>query len=167
MSDFHLKYRVRTVQHARRVRTTRGCTGNRDSFAGLPVEFCAELPFATTIAGTGHHTKRATAKIAIGIVELRMIRDIKEFQAQLKRERFLNDCPLRDAQIGVVDSGTVEELAIGIAKCTEWARCECFREEVRVRTIGSRLPRILSLDGPDQIRNISVGTCAYREFRPY
>jgi hypothetical protein len=87
-----------------------------------------------------------------------MIRDIKGFKAQLKRERFLDDCPLRNAKIGVVDSGTMEELAIGIAKCPEWARCECFREQVRVRTIGSRLSRILSLDGPDQVRNIRVGT---------
>src|SRR6516162_11697922 len=90
-----------------------------------------------------------------------MIRDIEEFKAQLERQRFLNDCPLRDAKIGVGDSGTVEELAIGVAKCPEWARCECIREEERVRTIGSRLPGILSLEGPDLVGNISVGntTC--------
>jgi hypothetical protein len=162
MSVIHLKYRdADSPTHARRVGATRGCTGNRDSFAGLPVEFCAELPFATTVARTGHHTKRAAIKIAAGIGELRMIRDIEEFKAQLKRERFLNDCPLRDAQIGVVDTGTVEELAIGIAKCPEWARCECFRKEVRVRTIGSRLPGILSLDWADQVRNIRVGTTCH------
>jgi len=77
------------------------------------------LPFAATVAGTGHHTKCAAVEIAIGIVELRMIRGIKEFKAQLKRERFLNGCPLRDAKIDVVDSRTVEGLAIGIAKCPE------------------------------------------------
>ena len=126
--------------------------------AGLPVEFCAHLPFATAVAGTGHRTKRAAVKIAVGILELRMIRDIEKFKAQLKRERFLNDCPLRDAKIGDVDSGTVEELAVGIAKRSEWARCECIREEVGVRTIGSRLPGILSLEGPDQVRNIREGT---------
>src|SRR5215831_14223362 len=77
------------MPHARRVRSTRGCTGNQDSFAGLPVEFCADLPFTTTVAGSGHHTKRAAVEIAIGIAELCMIRDVEEFKAQLKRERFL------------------------------------------------------------------------------
>ena len=91
-----------------------------------------------------------------------MIRDIEEFKAQLKRERFLNRRPLRDAAIGVVDSWTVEELTIGAAKRPERARREYIREEVRIRAIGSGPPGILSLHVPDQVWNICDGATCQR-----
>ena len=81
------------------------------------VEFRADLPDAR-IPSRGHlaHRVAEDAEIAVRVIELGVIEDVKELCAYFKGHRFRNSGPLHQTDIEIVDSGAVEELPIGVAE---------------------------------------------------
>ncbi len=60
------------------------CAQSRLRLHGLEVELRAQLP-NTRITRRSHKSELAAAEVAVGIIELRMIEDVEEFNAQLER----------------------------------------------------------------------------------
>ena len=81
----------------------------------LPNKFRANLPNAW-IASVGNLPKARTADIAVRINELRVVEYVEEFAADLERLGFRDRNDLRYSQIGVVETGAVEESAVRGAK---------------------------------------------------
>lgn len=78
----------------------------------LPDEFSADLPDAR-IAGLGDIPEVTATDIPARVHELRMVEDVKELTSNLENLRFCDWDSLGDSEIGVVESRTVEEPAIG------------------------------------------------------
>src|SRR5262245_61144438 len=74
----------------------------------LPVELRADLPDAR-IARAGHYSEVAAAEVAVRAIELGVVEDVKEFTAKLKRHGLGNPDSLGHPEIGIQDSGSMEE----------------------------------------------------------
>ena len=85
-----------------------------------------------------------------------MIEYIKEFSANLEAHGLFDHGPLTDPEVRDADSGAVEELAVGIAKSAVWTTGKRVRQEVGVRSIGTRISGILGHDFPDEVGHIGV-----------
>jgi len=59
------------------------------------------------------------ALAGVGIGELRVVEDVEEFTPNLDGHRFVDDGPLRKPEIGIVETRTVEEPAVGRPKSTQ------------------------------------------------
>jgi len=94
------------------------------------VEFRADLADAR-FSRAGHKTElattvrvdviRASTEAAAWVCELRMVEDVEEFRANFKGQGFLNNSALRKAEVGIVESRSVEKLAIRIAELSQGA----------------------------------------------
>src|SRR6185295_15215222 len=84
----------------------------------LPVELRADLPDAR-IARAADQTEPAAADVAARIVELRVIENVEKFSANLERHRFADSGSLRHREVGINDSGPVEETPAGVAEGAE------------------------------------------------
>ena len=83
----------------------------------LPVEFGADLADAR-IARIGDNPKARTTDVPARIHELRVVKDIEEFETEIEGEILLDDGVLQDAEIRVVEAGTMEEAAVGSPECS-------------------------------------------------
>src|SRR5262245_33645132 len=119
-----------------------------------PVELGADLAFATRKPGAGHDTEQIAVEITVRIVELRVVENIENFSPNLKGHGFFDDGPLRDAEVRVVQTGTVEELAVRVAKLTQRTGCKGIRQEKSVGTIGPGFTRILDHDLSCEVGNV-------------
>ena len=139
----------------------------------LPVEFRADLS-NTRIARVGDDSEARVVDVSGRILKLRVVEDIEKFDTDIESEILFNLCPLQYSEIGVVESGAVEEAPVGSAKSSENAVLyECpagwdtrIQSRVRARqrrdketsgdcrAIGIRVTRIQSMDLTDQIRHI-------------
>ena len=81
----------------------------------LEVELRADLADAR-IARAAHQTESAAADVAARIVELRVVEGVEKLSADLESHRFGDPCSLRHAEIGIDDSGAMEETPAGVAK---------------------------------------------------
>ena len=128
--------------------------------AALEVKFRAELS-DTRILRRSHHTHRIAenAEIAVWVIELGVIEDVKEFYAHFKGCRFRNSRPLHQTDIEIVDSGTVEELPIGVAERAHWSCVECIPVEKGVIGIAG----IHNVNLAYKIRHICVPTTKQRD----
>src|SRR5882762_618336 len=121
----------------------------------LPVKFHTELP-DTGIPRASHHAECAVSKIPIRVHELGVIEDVEEFGSDFERHSLSDHRPLHQAEVGVVKSWTVEELAVRVAELPERAGSKCVRQEESVRAVGSRLSGILVNDVSDAVGHVSV-----------
>ena len=83
----------------------------------LPVELEADLTDAR-VTRVGHNAKARIGNISGWIEELRMVENVKKFEAQIERESLINRGSLQDAEVGVVESGAVEKPAVGSPECS-------------------------------------------------
>src|SRR6476661_2426472 len=108
----------------------------------LPVELGADLP-DTGSRGAAHQAESAAADVAARVVELRVVEDVEEFSANLESHGFGDSGSLRHPEIGIDDSGAMEETPAGIAKGAEnGVLLEGARQEVPVPAIGVQVSRI-------------------------
>jgi len=121
----------------------------------LPVKFHTELP-DTGIPRASHHAECAVSKIPIRVHELGVIEDVEEFGSHFERHSLSDHRPLHQAEVGVVKSWTVEELAVRVAELPEWAGSKCVRQEESVRAVGSRLSRILDDNISDPVGYVGI-----------
>ena len=92
----------------------------------LPEELGADLSDAAVDSRAGHQAKLAwitgrnlcpgTTECATGIIELRVVENVEEFGANFESHGFLNSGALGNTKIRDVKSGSVKELAIGVAE---------------------------------------------------
>src|SRR5258708_40035035 len=87
---------------------------------GLPEELYADLT-DSRITGIGHDSKVRVADVPVRIRELRMVKYVEEFGTQVESDGFCYEGPLRQAEVGVIESWAVEEPAIGSSERTECA----------------------------------------------
>ncbi len=141
---------------------------------GSPVELGADLP-NTGIARIADNSETpGVVDVASRVRELRVVEDVEEFDAQIKRQLLLNDGSLQDAEVGVVESRAVEEAAVRGAK-RAWggvksksigqeiaSRARAWDCRVERRTSGIRIARIHNPDRADAIRHICASTAIQR-----
>src|SRR5438132_5718911 len=122
------------------------------------------FPYTTLFrSGTGHSAERVgVVKIAVRVIEIRVIEYIKEFSANLEAHGLFDHGPLTDPEVRDADSRAVEELAVGVAKSAVWTTGKCVRQEVGVRSIGTILAGILDHDLPHNVGYIGVPTSNQR-----
>src|SRR5262245_16016016 len=94
------------------------------------VELGAKLSNAW-IPRLGDHAHLAI-QVAVWVLELRMVEEVKEFGSNLKRHRFGNLGLLHQTDVEVVDPRPVEELPIGGAELSQlsWSECICIEEGI-------------------------------------
>jgi len=80
----------------------------REKVPTSPDELRTDLPDAW-IAGTRYQTEVGAAYVPARVVKLCMIEDVEEFTSNLEVHCFIDGNHLRYAQIGIVESRTVEE----------------------------------------------------------
>src|SRR5258706_3947802 len=121
------------------------------------------------------------ADVPARIVELRVVEDVEEFSSNLEGHRFSDDGPLREPEIGIVETWAVEEPAVGGPESSAvgarkrgrtertTGRGECARQEIASRararnrrvkcgTSGIHFTRIHSHHRPHAIRHIRATT---------
>src|SRR5260221_5523702 len=115
---------------------------------GLPEELYADLT-DSRITGIGHDSKVRVADVPVRIRELRMVKYVEEFCTQVESDGFCYEGPLRQTEIGIVESGTMEEAPVRSAKGSEGAVWgECARKEVAPSTIAGWRVRAVRIRGP-------------------
>ena len=141
----------------------------------LPVELRADLTDAR-ITRVGHNSKAPIANIPAGINELCVVENIEKFETDVESEVLFNGGSLQYAEIGIVESGTVEESPVRGSKCPQntvlnegagrrstgvriFDRRRLRRNKITPcvvlgRAIGIRVPRIQTLDLADDIRHV-------------
>jgi hypothetical protein len=107
--------------------------GSSQFFSKSEVELGADLPDAGISRGA--HDAHVAIEVTVRIVELRMVKHIEEFGADLKRFRLSDFGGLHQTDIEIVDSGTMEELATGISEASERVGSECVGVEEQVIAI--------------------------------
>src|SRR5215475_436706 len=100
-----------------------------------------------------------------------MVEDVEKFHAKVEGVVFVNYGSLRKAEVGVVETGTMEEAAVRRAKSPEsGVRSKRAGQEVAsriaagigIKTIWVRLTRINNLHRTDLIRHIRATTAGER-----
>lgn len=119
----------------------------------LPKEFQAELANAR-ISRVSNYAEVAAAEVSMWVIELSVIEDIEELSAEFKRGRFGDVRTLEQRQVGIEDSWPGEETPVSGTEVAELLRSKRVGQEVGIRTVGSRLSRVLSHDLAYQIRRI-------------
>src|ERR1700722_9784955 len=125
----------------------------------LPVELGADLS-DTRIASLRHDTETRTGDVAARVLELSMVEDVEELDADIKGIVLFDKGALQETEVGVVESGSMDEAPIGCAKGAEvGVDGEGGREEVASRTVcrratGVRVSRIHLYDWADLIRHV-------------
>src|SRR5262245_19431348 len=105
----------------------------------LPVEFRANLTDARIARILDNPEAPVVVDVAAGIVELRVVEYVEEFDAQVESHLLFKNRSLQDAKVGVVESRAMEEAPVGGDKRTESrVRSECARQEIASCTVWGR-----------------------------
>src|SRR5580693_3358013 len=108
----------------------------------LPVELGAELSDAR-IASLRNDAEARTGDVATGILELSMVEDVEEFDADIKGIVLFDEGALQETEVGVVEAGPMDEAPVGCAERSEvGVDGEGGREEVASRAVRRRATRI-------------------------
>src|SRR5262249_54672101 len=101
-----------------------------------PVELHANLSDAR-IASAGYGCESRVVDVSARVFKLRMIEDVEKFEAEIERIILMNHGSLQYAEIGVVESGAMEETPVGGSKGPK-SRIEikCAGQEVASRAVG-------------------------------
>ena len=126
----------------------------------LPEELRADLT-DPGIARRSHLAEQAVVDITGRIVELGMIENIKELSPDLKASRLGDARSLGQAEVGIIQSRSVEKLTTGSAELPKAARCKGTGQEkasfaIRTGTIWIRVAWINLDNSADQIRGVGV-----------
>src|ERR1700693_5953783 len=175
----------RTANRTRRrgfTQTTYRASADRSSLAhrqsgsrSSPVELGANLTDAW-IARIGDDSEAGVGDVSGRIHKLRVVEDVEKFDTKIESIILFNYGTFRHAEIGVVESGTVEEAPVGSPKSSESAvlheraggwytgvgirdRGRLRRDEVTPRVVGGRaigisVTRVQCHDLADDIRHI-------------
>src|SRR5271156_6346013 len=87
-------------------------------FAPLPVKFRADLTNAG-IARLGDDSEARIADVPVRVHKLGVVEDVEKFEAEIESEILSNCGSLQKAEIGVVESGTMEGAAVGGPESSE------------------------------------------------
>jgi len=135
----------------------------------LPVELRAELTDAW-IASLGDNTEIRVSDVSTRVLELRVVEDVEELDANVERQIFLDPGSLRDSEVRVVETGTMEEAAAGRTKGAQrcvfgergWqevaSRSGTGYGRVECRASGVCLARVNNLGIADAVRHIGGRT---------
>src|SRR4051794_8204422 len=84
----------------------------------LPRKFRADLTDAR-VTRAANQSESAATYVAVRVIKLRMVEDVKELSAQLEIHRLRNPSDLRQAKIRVDNSGAMEE---PLVRCAEGSK---------------------------------------------
>src|SRR5580693_10568774 len=108
----------------------------------LPVELGAELSDAR-IASLRNDAEARTGDVATGILELSMVEDVEELDADIKGIVLFDEGALQETEVGVVEAGPVDKASVGRA---EGSKIGVDRkggwEEVASRSVRRRATRV-------------------------
>src|SRR2546426_8577574 len=112
----------------------------------LKKEFQTHLPDAR-VARAGHITKQAAVEVSGGVVELGVVEKIEELGSELHRHALADPSVLVNGEIPVVETRSVEELPVGIAKSAQRPGDKAVLREEQVGPSRPRQPGILNSQG--------------------
>jgi hypothetical protein len=81
----------------------------------LPENLQAHLT-DSRVAGARYGSEQAAVEISVRIVELRVVHHVEKLRAELYVEALTNARVLMERNIPIVETGSVEEPAVGIAE---------------------------------------------------
>src|SRR5689334_18181522 len=87
----------------------------------LPEELQAHLADASGPCA-GHASEACTGEASARVGELRVAHRVEELGAELNRLALANPGVLLQAEVPIIDTGTVEESRVGVAHCAEHFR---------------------------------------------
>src|SRR5580698_7563526 len=125
----------------------------------LPVELGAELTDAR-IASLRHDAETRTGDVAARILELSVVEDVEELDADIKGIVLFDEGALQETEVGVVEAGPVDKASVGRAEGSKigvdrkggWE--EVASRSVRRRATRVRIARIHLYDRPNLIRHV-------------
>jgi hypothetical protein len=120
----------------------------------LPVKLRAHLSDARSVRA-GHYPEQAAAEVAVRAIELGVVEDVKEFTAELNSHGLGNPDSLGHPEIGIQDSGSMEEPGAGGAEGSEnGIFLKGARGEISVQSIGIQVSWVHRDDRSHAIRLI-------------